>query len=206
MNPPADATIHALRARNVRTLKWALLATVAAFGFGFALVPFYDVLCEKVLGIKPVQTATAPPVCTGVDTSRLITVEFDTSIHADLPWALDSQRKTVQVHPCALTEVVFTATNRGALGMSGQAIFGVAPSRASVNLTKTECFCFTEQHLFAGESRQMPVRFMLDDQLPADISTITFRYVFNPLRIDAPATAPSSAVATQDAAVPPHQI
>lgn len=179
--------------RNRRTLKWALVATLASFGFGFALVPFYDVLCENILGIKPVQEATAAPVCTAVDASRTITVEFDTSIHPDLPWQLDSQKKTVQVHPCELKEVVFVAHNAGALGMSGQAIFGVAPTKASANLTKTECFCFTEQHLNAGESREMPVRFMLDDQLPADVTTITFRYVFNPLRIDSNHTAAASA-------------
>lgn len=190
-----------IRRRNGRTLRWALFATLVSFGFGFALVPFYDVLCEKILGIKAVQSATVAPVCTGVDTTRLVTVEFDTSIHADLPWELDSQKKTVKVHPCALNEVVFTATNHGALGMSGQAIFGVAPSKVSANLTKTECFCFTEQHLNAGESRQMPVRFMLDDQLPADVSTVTFRYVFNPVRVD-----PPKPVAATVAAITPHQI
>jgi cytochrome c oxidase assembly protein subunit 11 len=191
-----------IRRRNRRTLRWALAATLASFGFGFALVPFYDVLCEKILGIKPVQQASAAPVaCSGVDRTRLVTVEFDTSIHADLPWRLDSQKKTVQVHPCEMNEVVFTATNHGALGMSGQAIFGVAPTKASVNLVKTECFCFTEQHLNAGESRQMPVRFMLDDQLPKDVNTITFRYVFNPLRVDSiPTASAPAAVAT------PHQI
>ncbi|MDZ4813842.1 MAG: cytochrome c oxidase assembly protein [Pseudomonadota bacterium] len=177
-------TSDAVLRRNSRTLKWALVATLASFGFGFALVPLYDVLCEKILGIKPVQAAAVAPVCTGVEHSRVVTVEFDTSIHADLPWQLDSQKKTLKVHPCELNEVVFTATNRGALGMSGQAIFGVAPSKASANLTKTECFCFTEQHLNAGESRAMPVRFMLDDQLPKDVNTITFRYVFNPVRVD----------------------
>lgn len=187
--------------RNRRTLRWALVATLASFGFGFALVPFYDVFCEKILGIKPAQSAQAVPVCAGVDTTRLVTVEFDTSIHADLPWKLDSQKKTVQVHPCALTEVVFVATNHGALGMSGQATFGVAPSKASINLAKTECFCFTEQHLNAGESREMPVRFMVDDQLPKDVSTITFRYVFNPLRVD-----PISTASAPIAAARPHQI
>jgi len=190
-----------LRRRNRRTLRWALGATVAAFGFGFALVPFYDVLCEQVLGIKPVQSAGAVPACAGVDTSRTVTVEFDTSIDAGLPWSLDSQKKVVQVHPCEMNEVVFTATNHGTLGMSGQAIFGVAPTKASVNIAKTECFCFTEQHLAAGESRRMPVRFMLDDQLPRDVNTVTFRYVFNPVRID-----PIQPVAAQRAAVPPHQI
>jgi cytochrome c oxidase assembly protein subunit 11 len=190
-----------IRRRNGRTLRWALVATLASFGFGFALVPFYDVLCENILGIKPVQGAQAAPVCTGVDTTRLVTVEFDTSIHADLPWQLDSQKKTVQVHPCEMNEVVFVATNHGALGMSGQAIFGVAPTKASVNLTKTECFCFTEQHLNAGESREMPVRFMVDDQLPKDVNTITFRYVFNPLRVD-----PIPTASAPHAAATPHQI
>ena len=199
MNTPPDQDQR--KRLNGSTLRWALAASFCAFSFGFALVPFYDVLCEKVLGIKPVQSATAVPVCNGVDTSRLITVEFDTSINADLPWALDSQKKTVQVHPCEMNEVVFTATNKGVLGMSGQAVFRVAPSKASVYLTKTECFCFTEQHLNAGESRAMPVRFMLDDQLPKDVNTITFRYVFNPLRVDS--VVPVAALA---AAVPPHQI
>lgn len=195
-----------VRSRNRRTLKWALLATLLSFGFGFALVPFYDVLCEKILGIKPAQAASDAPVCTGIDTSRLVTIEFDTSMHADLPWVLDSQKKTVKVHPCEMNEVVFTATNKGALGMSGQATFGVAPSKASANLTKTECFCFTEQHLNAGESRAMPVRFMLDDQLPKDVNTITFRYVFNPLRVDPTPTDPVKPVVAQHASTSPHQI
>lgn len=171
-----------IRQRNRRTLRWGLLASLAAFGFGFALVPFYDLMCEKIFGIRPEQQAVSAPICTKIDASRTITVEFDTSIQADLPWSLDSQKTTVNVHPCELTEVVFIATNYGAMGMSGQAIFGVAPTRVSNNLAKTECFCFTEQYLAAGESRKMPVRFMLDDQFPPDVNTVTFRYVFNPLR------------------------
>jgi cytochrome c oxidase assembly protein Cox11 len=106
--------------------------------------------------------------------------------------ALDASKKTVKVRPCEPATVSFTATNAGRIPLVGQAIFGVAPSEASVHLAKTECFCFTEQRLEAGQSREMPVRFVIDDQLPADVSRLTFRYVFNPV---AKPLAMSSAVA-----------
>lgn len=180
--PTSDATSTA--AKNARTLRFGLIAALGAFGFGFALVPFYDVVCQKVFGIKPQLQATAVSSCTEVDSSREVTIEFDASVHADLPWTLDSTSKTVTVHPCELTEVVFVARNRGAIGMTGQANFDVAPNLASAYLSKTECFCFTRQHLDAGESRVMPVRFQLSDRLPADVNTLTFRYEFNPLAAD----------------------
>jgi cytochrome c oxidase assembly protein subunit 11 len=172
-----------LARRNTRVIRWTLLATLAAFGFGFALAPFYDVLCEKVFGIRPSQTATTTSTAcaAGSHSERMLTVEFDTSISPELPWRLDASRKTVKVRPCEPAMVSFTAKNEGRIGLTGQAIFGVAPSEASIHLAKTECFCFTEQHLEAGQSREMPVRFVIDDQLPADVSTLTFRYVFNPV-------------------------
>ena len=185
---------RALKTRNARVLRWSLVATGAAFGFGFALAPFYDVLCEKVFGIRPRQEAvTEVTACAaGTQSTRELTVEFDTSISPDLPWTLDASKKTVKVRPCEPATVSFTATNAGRIPLVGQAIFGVAPSEASVHLAKTECFCFTEQRLEAGQSREMPVRFVIDDQLPADVSRLTFRYVFNPV---AKPLAMSSAVA-----------
>lgn len=181
---PVTTNAASTAAKNARTLRFGLIAALGAFGFGFALVPFYDVVCQKVFGIKPQLQATAVGSCSAVDVSREITVEFDASVHADLPWTLDSGKKTVTVHPCELTEVVFVAKNRGAIGMTGQATFDVAPNLASAYLSKTECFCFTRQHLDAGESRVMPVRFQLSDRLPADVNTLTFRYEFNPLATD----------------------
>ena len=179
MNAPVPARNH------TRVLRWSLIATAFAFAFGFGLAPFYDVLCEKVFGIKASQTAGSEPVCAaGVVNDRELTVEFDTSMSPDLPWRLDASKKTVKVRPCEAATVTFIATNEGRIALTGQAIFGVAPSEASIHLAKTECFCFTEQRLEAGQSREMPVRFVIDDQLPADVSTLTFRYVFNPLRVD----------------------
>lgn len=171
-----------LAARNRRVLRWSLAATGMAFGFGFALAPFYDVLCEKVFGIRPSQTTTEVAACAGgAVRDRELLVEFDTSIHPDLPWRLDAASKTVKVHPCEPATVVFTATNEGWIDLSGRAIFTVAPAEAAIHLSKTECFCFTEQQLQAGQSREMPVRFVIDDQLPAEVSRLTFRYVFNPV-------------------------
>ncbi|MBL0030437.1 MAG: cytochrome c oxidase assembly protein [Rhodanobacteraceae bacterium] len=174
-----DAT---LKQRNARVLRWALAATAGAFAFGFALAPFYDVLCEKVFGIRPSQTAGEVAACAaGVVQTRELLVEFDTSISPELPWRLDAAKKSVKVRPCEPATVTFTATNDGRVALSGRAIFTVAPSEAAIHLSKTECFCFTEQRLEAGQSREMPVRFVIDDQLPAEVSRLTFRYVFNPV-------------------------
>jgi len=184
-----------LRQRHLRVLRRALLATALAFGFGFALAPFYDVLCEKVFGIRPSQVAGEVTACAGgVVAGRELLVEFDTSISPELPWRLDAAKKSVKVHPCEPSTVVFTATNDGRIAMIGRAIFTVAPSEAAIHLSKTECFCFTEQRLEAGESREMPVRFVIDDQLPADVSRLTFRYVFNP--VEAPVEETDSVAPT----------
>ena len=186
-----------LRRRNARVLRWSLAATGAAFAFGFALAPFYDVLCEKVFGIRPSQTATEATACAaGVVLDRELLVEFDTSISPELPWRLDAARKSIKVRPCEPATVTFTATNDGLIALTGRAIFTVAPSEAAIHLSKTECFCFTEQELQAGQARAMPVRFVIDDQLPADVSRLTFRYVFNPvakpLAMASTATSPNS--------------
>lgn len=186
-----------LKQRNAKVLRWSLVATLAAFAFGFALAPFYDVLCEHVFGIRPAQSAAAQVTscAAGTASNRVLTVEFDTSISPDLPWSLDASKKIVQVKPCEPATVQFTATNHGRIPLVGQAIFAVAPTKASVHLAKTECFCFTEQRLEAGQSREMPVRFVIDDQIPADVSRLTFRYVFNPV---------AKPIAQANAATSPH--
>ena len=170
-----------LAERNRRVLKWGLLGTMVAFGFGWALVPFYDVFCEQILGIKPKSVAVAAPLCADGAVSRKVRIEFDTSVDANLPWQLETGKSSMVVDTCKPAEALFVARNLGPLGMSGQAIFTTAPGESAAYLAKTECFCFTEQHLESGQSREMPVRFMINDQLPAHINTITFRYVFNPV-------------------------
>jgi len=83
-----------------------------------------------------------------------------------------------RVHPGVLNEAWFDATNAAPGAIVGNAVPSIAPNKASLYFNKTECFCFTEQTLNAGESRRMPVKFVVDPKLPADIGTLTLSYTF----------------------------
>jgi cytochrome c oxidase assembly protein subunit 11 len=43
---------------------------------------------------------------------------------------------------------------------------------------KTECFCFTEQVLLANQTREMPVYYFIQPDLPEHIREITLSYTF----------------------------
>ena len=45
-------------------------------------------------------------------------------------------------------------------------------------MKKLECFCFKQQTLAPRETRRMPVVFLVDPKLPAEINTITLSYTF----------------------------
>ena len=167
--------------RSVRELaKVAGGVVLASFLFGFAMVPLYRIACEQVLGIKLAGDIVAPEkvAAMGVDESRTVTVEFVASVNSKLPWAFAPEVSRVEVHPGKLTEAWFDATNTSADPIVGNAVPSVAPSSASLYFNKTECFCFTEQRLDAGESRRMPVRFVVDPQLPSTVKTLTLSYTF----------------------------
>ncbi|MGQ0801652.1 MAG: cytochrome c oxidase assembly protein [Pseudomarimonas sp.] len=163
-----------------RVLRRAAWTCLAAFGFAFALVPMYRIACEQVFGIKldgsPIDTAQAANV--KVDLSRKVTVEFDTTVNSKLPWSFRANKISMQVHPGELNEAMFVARNDSNAPVVGQAVPSVAPSSASIYFNKTECFCFTEQLLAAGEAREMPVRFVIDPNLPASVQTLTLSYTF----------------------------
>lgn len=160
--------------------KVALAVVAASFLFGFAMVPIYRIACEHVLGIKlSGEAADASRVALmTVDESRTVTVEFVTGVNSKLPWDFKAENVRVSVHPGALTEVWFDATNNSSAAIVGNAVPSVAPNEASPYFNKTECFCFTEQTLQAGESRRMPVRFVVDPQLPKSTTTLTLSYTF----------------------------
>lgn len=150
------------------------------FLFGFALVPIYNIACEHVLGIKLDNEAVASSSVDAmqVDASRLITVQFIANTNSKLPWTFASELTQLKVHPGKLTETFFNATNTSDRDIVGNAVPSVAPNSASLYFNKTECFCFTEQLLKAGETRRMPVRFVVDPKLPKDVSTLTLAYTF----------------------------
>ena len=153
--------------------------TALMFGFGYALVPLYNVFCE-VTGIngKTGELSAAEADAMKPDLSRLVTVEFVTSVNAGLAWEFKAPAHKVEVHPRVVTAVEFEVVNREARDMIGQAIPSVAPSTAARYFSKTECFCFSQQPLKAGETHRLPIRFVVDPKLPADVQTVTLGYTF----------------------------
>jgi cytochrome c oxidase assembly protein subunit 11 len=159
-------------------LKLAGIA-VAMFGFGYALVPLYNVFCDITgLNGKTGRVRAENVSAEDIDPDRIITVEFDTNINGDLPWEFKSRQWQVQVHPGEIGEAFFTAENTADFSIVGQAIPSVAPAEASIYFNKTECFCFSQQTLAGGERRDMPVRFVVDPALPGDIEELTLSYTF----------------------------
>lgn len=152
--------------------------SLAAFAFTFSLVPLYRIACEKVFGIRLEQGPGEAKAATLAQKARTVTVQFDGGVNSKLPWAFHPEQLTMQVVPGELNEAKYFARNESARAIVGSAVPSVAPSRASGYFTKTECFCFTAQTLQAGESRDMPVRFIVDPNLPPDIGTITLSYTF----------------------------
>lgn len=163
-------------AENRRLLAKLVVAAVVMFGFGFALVPFYDKICQ-VTGInnllRPDSVAN-----TQVDAKRSVTVQFDANLRADLPWRFAPEQTQLQVHPGQLVQVVYDIENRSTRPIVAQAIPSYGPSRAAEYFSKLECFCFAQQTFQAGEKRRMPVVFLIEPDLPADIHTITLSYSF----------------------------
>ena len=164
---------------NQRTVAKLLSVTILMFGFGYALVPLYDVFCEITgLNGKTGRLSQAEAANFKADETRLVTVEFVTNVSADMPWSFKPKVKKVVVHPGAETTVEFEATNYAAWPITGSAVPSVAPNTAARYLNKTECFCFRQQPLAPGESRVMPVRFVVDEGLPANVEILTLAYTF----------------------------
>ncbi len=152
---------------------------VAMFGFGYALVPLYDVFCE-VTGLNGKTGEITVEVVNElvIDRDRTVTVQLDTNVNSELPWKFEAVDKKLLVHPGELTEAVFIAVNTSAVAVTGQAVPSVAPAQASLFFNKTECFCFSRQTLAANEQKEMLVRFVVATDLPKKISTLTLSYTF----------------------------
>jgi cytochrome c oxidase assembly protein subunit 11 len=154
-----------------------VLAVVGMFGFGFALVPLYDVFCEWTgLNGKTGGRYAYEARQVNVDQERLVTVQFTAGNNSGMSWEFRPMVNQVQVHPGELTEVKFYARNPATALSVGQAVPSVVPFKAADYFHKTECFCFTSQVLQAGESIEMPVMFFIDPDLPADVSKLTLSY------------------------------
>lgn len=158
------------------TLKLAAI-TVGMFGFGFALVPLYDVFCE-ITGLGGRVDTEAKTAVVAPDLNRTVRIEFVTDLGQYAPWDFEAPVRHMEVHPGELYNVSFSAKNRAVRPLVGTAIPKVTPGLASPYLQKTECFCFEPQEFAAGELKQMPVAFVIDPELPSHIDTLTLSYTF----------------------------
>ena len=146
------------------------------FGFGFALVPLYDVFCD-VTGINgKTENTAAVYEFIEIDESREVTVEFITRTNTGMPWEFRAQTTRMKVHPGELNTVSFYVRNPASNNMMAQAIPSVSPGMAALYLNKTECFCFNQQPLSAGAEAYMPMQFYVDPQIPEEISYFTVQY------------------------------
>jgi cytochrome c oxidase assembly protein subunit 11 len=162
---------------NRRVVKRLGLVVLAMFGFGFALVPLYDVFCEITgLNGKTGRIEIEQALGQKIDRERLVTVQFLVSVNSELPWDVRPMVKKIKVHPGEVTEVKYLATNKTAGTVAGQAVPSLMPGLAAKYFNKTECFCFTRQVLGPGEVKEMPLRFIVDPELPEDIRTVSLSY------------------------------
>jgi cytochrome c oxidase assembly protein subunit 11 len=163
------------RKSNRTLFRKLAVVVVVMFGFGYALVPFYDKICEAA-GLRNIATADEIRN-TQVDPTRTIRVEFDSNVR-QLAWTFRPLEPIAGVHPGEVRQVVFEVVNTSDRALTGQAIPSYGPMNAAQYFRKLDCFCFRQQTLQAGERRQMPVVFVVDPALPKDIPTITLSYTF----------------------------
>jgi len=156
-----------------------MFVVIGMFGFGFALVPIYDVFCD-ITGLNGKTSGDVAVISEemNIDTTREVTVEFVASLNANMPWDFEPMTRAVRVHPGESMRVEYVARNTTDHAIIGNAVPSVAPGIAAPYFQKTECFCFTEQKLEANEEKNMPVIFVVDPELPEDVKTLTLSYTF----------------------------
>jgi cytochrome c oxidase assembly protein subunit 11 len=170
-------------------VKKLLMLVAGAFLFAFAMVPLYNVLCEatgfngKTAGKKNgfvaggiASDAQAAP--SRIDRSRLVTVEFTGTVMPGLPWEMRPLTTSLETHPGEMQQVRYLVRNTSDQPITGQAVPSVTPGQAAQHFEKIECFCFNQQALGPGESREMPLVFVVKPDMDRDVRHITLSYAF----------------------------
>lgn len=162
---------------NKALTKWLLLAVVGMFGFGYALVPLYDIMCEQ-LGIngKTNSNAVESPTGMQVDKSRLIKVQFIAQVDSQIPWDFGPIESEMFVHPGEVIQTAYHAFNTASNDLTGQAVPSVSPGLAASYFNKIECFCFNKQPLAGKSAAELPVIFYIEPDIPESIHTLTLSY------------------------------
>jgi cytochrome c oxidase assembly protein subunit 11 len=181
-------------------VKRLLLLVAGAFAFAFALVPLYNVLCEATgfngktagqgtakssvirdgfgIGGLTVGAAVATPAPSQIDRSRTVAVEFTGTVMPGLPWEMRPLTVSLDTHPGEMQQVRYLLRNTSSRPVTAQAIPSVTPGQAAQHFDKIECFCFSQQSLAPGESREMPLTFIVKPDIDKDIRHITLSYAF----------------------------
>lgn len=160
---------------NKKTVKKLVLTVALMFGFGFALVPLYDVFCD-ITGLNGKTSNTAAVASDYVDTSRTVTVEFIARTQGNIPWDFQPEVKRIEVHPGEMHELNFIVKNKSISDMVVQAVPSVSPGVAAAYFNKIECFCFNRQPLEKGQTADLGLQFYIDSALPPEYETVTLSY------------------------------
>jgi len=168
--------------RNIHSaVKYGIIACLM-FGFGYALVPLYDVFCEVTGFGGRTDTITQQEVQAGhgveVDQNRLVRVQFSGHAATPLPWDFKAETFQAELKMGELYEFYYIVKNNGLSEITAQSTFNVTPAQAGGYIKKLECFCFTQQTLKAGEERRMLVRLMVDPSIPTKINELSLGYSF----------------------------
>lgn len=161
-----------------KTTTILFIVTVLMFGFGYAMVPLYDAFCQ-ITGLNgKTQRVTEGAGEASPIFDREVRILFDSNVNGDLPWRLKPSIKSIKVQPGKFYDATYTVTNMSDELVVGQAIPSVSPQIASLYFKKSECFCFINQPLEPGETKDMLVRFEVDQELPKDVGALTLSYTF----------------------------
>ena len=163
---------------NRKLVRGLLIMTVGAFAFGWALVPLYDVLC-RAAGIGNAEAKSGKSaVREAIDPNREITIEFLAQPASVGSFDFRPKVTSMRIHPGKLYDTLFYARNLTQVASVAQAVPSISPAGTAKYFRKTECFCFSPQKFAAGEGRDMPVRFIVDPELPGNVDKLTLAYTF----------------------------
>jgi cytochrome c oxidase assembly protein subunit 11 len=163
-----------VKSANRETLMKLLLIVPVMLIFCASLVPLYRQICE-VLGITATR-AVAQNV--QVDTTRRVRVDFDASLNQNFAWRFVPVDRFIEVNPGALVTINYRVTNTTDRVTTGRAVPSFGPIESGLYFNKIACFCFSNQTLQPGETREMPVTFFVDPKIPASLGAIALSYTF----------------------------
>ena len=175
---------------HARLIRKLTVVVIGMFGFGFALVPMYNLVCDAFgingrfleiqdgsYNVKEGETR-GKQLAARKDLNRTVTVQFTTTLNQNMAWEFRTMTRTMELHPGEIKQVKFYARNKTGKTVVAQAVPSLAPAQAVKYFTKMECFCFNQQTFNPGEAKEMPLVFVVDPDLPKNVNTITLGYTF----------------------------